>query len=293
MVDSHKKRINSSGAWREAKRLIADHRSRLALGAFLMLVNRMAGFVLPAASKLIIDEVIIKGRSALLAPIALAAAAATLLQAFTAFSLSQTLSVTAQRAITEMRKKLQAHVERLPVRHFDSTQTGKLISRIMADAEGVKNLVGSGLVQLSGSLITAIISTGVLFYLNWRMTAVTTTILLIFSGSLAYAFKKLRPLFRERGEIYSRITGRLAESFGGVRIVKAYTAEKREALVFARGAHHLFRSVRKSMIGVSLVTASSSMVVGTIGVVVILIGGRSVLSGRMTLGDDAHDAVII
>jgi ABC-type bacteriocin/lantibiotic exporter with double-glycine peptidase domain len=138
MVDSHKKRINSSGAWREAKRLIADHRSRLALGAFLMLVNRMAGFVLPAASKLIIDEVIIKGRSALLAPIALAATAATLLQAFTSFSLSQTLSVTAQRAITEMRKKLQAHVERLPVRHFDSTQTGKLISRIMADGDYFK-----------------------------------------------------------------------------------------------------------------------------------------------------------
>jgi subfamily B ATP-binding cassette protein MsbA len=285
MVDGQKKRINSSDAWREAKRLIAAHRSRLALGAFLMLVNRMAGLALPAASKFIIDEVIIKERSGLLAPIALAAGAATLLQAFTSFSIAQTLSITAQRAITEMRKKVQAHVERLPIRHFDSTQTGKLISRIMADAEGVKNLVGAGLVQLSGGIITAIISTGVLFYLNWRMTVVTAAVLLIFGGILAYAFRTLRPLFRERGEIYSRITGRLAESLGGVRIVKAYTAEKREELVFARGAHHLFRNVKKSMTGVSLVTAFSSMIVGAIGVVVILIGGKSVLSGGMTLGD--------
>ena len=285
MVDGKKKRINSSDAWREAKRLIAAHRSRLALGAFLMLVNRMAGLALPVASKFIIDEVIIKGRSGLLAPIALAAGAATLIQAFTSFSISQTLSVTAQRAITEMRKKVQAHVERLPIRHFDSTRTGKLISRIMADAEGVKNLVGAGLVQLSGGIITAIISIGVLFYLNWRMTIVTAAVLLIFGGILAYAFRTLRPLFRERGEIYSQITGRLAESLGGVRIVKAYTAEKREELVFARGVHHLFRAVKKSMTGVSLVTAFSSMIVGAIGVVVILIGGRSVLSGGMTLGD--------
>jgi len=285
MGDGQKKRINSSDAWRETKGLIAAHRSRLALGAFLMLVNRSAGLVLPALSKFIIDEVVIKGRSGLLAPIALAAGAATLLQAFTSFSISQALGVTAQRAITEMRKKVKAHVGRLPIRHFDSTQTGKLISRIMNDAEGVKNLVGAGLVQLSGGIVTAIISTGVLFYLNWRMTTVTIAILLTFGGSLAYAFIKLRLLFRERGELYSQVTGRLAESLGGIRVVKAYTAEKREELVFARGAHRLFRSVKKSMTDASVVTASTSMIVGTIGVVVILIGGKSVLSGRMTLGD--------
>jgi ATP-binding cassette, subfamily B, putative efflux pump len=285
MAEEKKRRTKLPDAWREARRLIVVHRLRLALGSVLMLINRLVGLALPAASKYIIDEVVIKGRGELLVPIALAAGAATLLQAVTSFSLSQILGIAAQRAITEMRIRVQAHVERLPISYFDSTQTGKLVSRIMTDAEGVKNLVGTGLVQLSGSIVTAAISIGVLFYLNWRLTTLTIVVLLAFGGSIAYAFIKLRPLFRERGEIYSQLTGRLAESLGGIRIVKAYSAEKHEELVFARGAHRLFRNIKRSTTGVSAVTAFSSVIAGVIGMVIIVVGGNSVLSGQMTLGD--------
>lgn len=285
MPEDTKKRVKLSTAWPQAKELIVAARWRLLLGGVLMLVNRLVGLVLPASSKYIIDEVIVKQRGELLMPIAAMAGLATLVQAVTSFSLSQVLGVAAQRAITEMRKRVQAKVERLPISYFDSTQTGKLISRIMNDAEGIRNLVGTGLVQLIGSLITAAIAIGVLFYLNWRLTAVTIVVLATFGGALAYAFKKLRPLFRERGEIQSEITGRLAESLGGIRIVKSYTAEKREELTFARGAHKLFRNIAKSMTGVSATTAFSSVVVGAIGVVIIMFGGHSVLTGQMTLGD--------
>ncbi len=285
MEESKKKRLRFSDAWREARELIFAHRARLALGGGLMLINRLVGLVLPASSKYIIDEVIGKGRAELLTPIALAAGVATLIQAITSFALSQVLGVAAQRAITEMRKRVQAKVERLPVSYFDSTQTGKLISRVMNDAEGIRNLVGTGLVQLVGSIITAAIALGVLVYLNWRLTALTIIVLAAFGGGLAYAFKKLRPIFRERGEIYSEITGRLGESLGGIRIVKAYTAEKREEIVFARGAHKLFRNIAKSMTGVSAITAFSSVIVGAVGVVMITVGGHSVVTGQMTLGD--------
>lgn len=285
MSKQKKKRLRFSDAWREAKELIVAHRARLAFGAGLMLVNRLVGLVLPASSKYIIDEVIGKGRAELLTPIAIAAGAATLVQAVTSFSLSQVLGVAAQRAITEMRKRVQAQVERLPIGYFDSTQTGKLIARVMNDAEGIRNLVGTGIVQLVGSSITAFIALGVLFYLNWRLTALTIIVLAAFGGGLAYAFKKLRPIFRERGEIYSEITGRLGESLGGIRIVKAYTAEKREEIVFARGAHNLFRNIAKSMTGVSAITAFSSVIVGAVGVVMITVGGHSVLAKQMTLGD--------
>ncbi|HKX27097.1 MAG TPA: ABC transporter ATP-binding protein [Blastocatellia bacterium] len=285
MPETKKRRIPWSSAWREARALIVAHRSLLAVGTLLMIINRLVGLVLPASSKYVIDEVVVKGRGELLVPIALAAGGATLLQAITSFSLLQILGFAAQRAVTELRKKVQSHVERLPIRYFDTTQTGKLIARIMSDAEGVRNLVGNGFVQLTGSLLTATISLGVLFYLNWRLTLLTTVILLVFGGGLAYAFKRLRPLFRDRGELYSQVTGRLAESLGGIRIVKAYTAEKREALVFARGSHQLLRMFRRSMTGVSAVTAFSSVIVGAIGVVLIIVGGKSVLARDMTLGD--------
>ena len=280
-----KKRFSLSAAWREARELVIAHRGRLAIGAALMLINRLVGLVLPASSKYLIDEVIGKQRVEYLTPIAIAAGVATLVQALTSFTLSQVLGVAAQRAITDMRKRVQAHVERLPIRYFDSTQTGKLISRIMNDADGVRNLVGTGLVQLTGSLITAFIALGVLFYLSWKLTSMTIVVLLTFGGVLAFAFNKLRPIFRDRGEIQSEITGRLGESLGGIRIVKAYTAEKREELVFARGAHKLFRNIKKSMTGVSAITAFSSVIVGAIGVVMIIVGGNAVLSGEMTLGD--------
>lgn len=280
-----KKRLTPAAAWRDARELIWQHRFRLALGMFLMIINRLVGLVLPTTSKYLIDDVILQRKAELLVPLALAAGGATLVQAVTSFSLSQVLGVAAQRAITEMRKSVQEHVERLPIRYFDSTQTGVLISRIMSDAEGIRNLVGTGLVQLVGGLLTAVLALAVLFYLNWKLTSVIVVALAAFGGAMAIAFKRLRPLFRERGQINAEVTGRLTESLGGIRIVKAYAAEKREELVFARGAHRLFRNVKRSMTGVSAVTSFSTVIVGLIGVLLTLVGGRDILAGNMTLGD--------
>jgi subfamily B ATP-binding cassette protein MsbA len=280
-----KKKISAQAAWREARALILARKGRLALGLALMLVNRLVGLVLPATSKFLIDDVIGKGRADMLMPLALAAGAATIVQAVTSFALSQVLGVAAQRAITDMRRRIEAHVARLPVRYFDSTQAGVLISRIMSDAEGIRNIVGTGLVQLTGSIVTAVIALGILFYLNWWLTLATLGALAAFGGAMALAFNRLRPLFRERGKINAEVTGRLNETLGGIRIVKTYTAEKREELVFTRGVHRLFRNIAKSITGVSAITAFSTVVVGVIGVIMIVIGGRSILSGAMTLGD--------
>jgi subfamily B ATP-binding cassette protein MsbA len=285
VTDEPKRRPSLPVVWREARGLVWEHRYRLALGLFLMLVNRLVGLVLPASTKYVVDDVIGQRHVELLVPIALVAGAATLVQAVTSFALSQVLGVAAQRAITEMRKKVQQHVERLPVRFFDSTQTGVLISRIMSDAEGIRNLVGTGLVQLCGSVVTASIGIVVLLYLNWSMTLITLAVLGAFGGVMGFAFSRLRPLFRERGKINAEVTGRLTESLGGIRVVKAYSAERRESLVFARGAHNLFRNVARSMTGVSAVGAFATGIIGTIGVVMMVAGGRAILDGRMTLGD--------
>ncbi len=285
MLRKKRKRISVSTVWREASDLVWAHRKRLAFGALLMLVSRLAGLVLPASSKYLIDDVIVKQRYEMLKWIALAIGMATLIQAVTSFALTQLLGVAAQYAITEVRKQVHAKIERLPVSFFDSTQTGKLISRIMADAEGIRNLVGTGLVQLAGSTVTAVISIGVLFWINWQLTTVTLIVLAVFGVVLAYAFNSLRPIFKERQAINAEVTGRLSESLSGIRVVKSYTAEKREEIVFAKGAHRLFRNVAKSMTGVAAITGFSSVVIGATGVVMILIGGNAVIAGSMTLGD--------
>lgn len=279
------KKINYSNALAEARELVWKHRWRLAFGLLLMLVSRALGLVMPASTKFVIDDIIGKGRAELLPVVATVAAVATFLQAATSFALSQILGVAAQRAITEMRKRVQEHVERLPVRYFDSMKTGQLISRIMQDAEGVRNLVGTGLVQLTGGVVTAVLALAVLIYLNWKMTAITLAVLAVFGGGLAWGFRRLRPLFRQRGEINAQVTGRLSESLSGIRVVKAYTAERREDLVFAKGAHRLFRNVARSLTGISAVMAFSSTIIGTVGVTIILIGGSAVSQGEMTLGD--------
>ena len=279
-----KPRPNYSNAWREARALIWQHRGRLAIGLGLMLVSRLAGLVLPWSSRYIIDQVVGQRRADLLGIIAAAVGAAAVVQAVTSFGLSQILGVAAQRAITDMRKSIQAFVLRLPISYFDSTKTGILISRIMTDAEGIRNLVGTGLVQLVGGLVTASIALGVLFWLNWKLTAIAILVLALFGGGMAYAFAKLRPLFRERGKLNAEVTGRLAETLGGIRIVKAYRSERGERLVFARGAHSLFRNIATTMTGVSGVGAFAQLVIGAISLVMILVGGRAVLSQAMTLG---------
>ncbi|ODS51887.1 MAG: ABC transporter permease [Acidobacteria bacterium SCN 69-37] len=281
----NKRRIRWSAAWQEARSLIWARRGRLALGLVLMLVSRLAGMVLPAMSKFFIDEVIQKGRMELLGTLALIAGAATIVQAFTSFGLSQVLGVAAQKAITDMRRRIEAHVMRLPVRYFDNTQTGVLIARVMNDPEGIRNLVGTGLVQLLGGLVTALIALVALLYINWHLTLVTLCILGAFAGAMGYAFRTLRPLFRERGRILADLTGRLSQSLGGVRVIKTYTAERREDLVFTKGAHTLFRNIAKSMTGVSGTTAFSGLVIGAIGIVMIVMGGRAIEAGTMTLGD--------
>jgi subfamily B ATP-binding cassette protein MsbA len=280
-----KKRNISSEAWREARALIWAHRRRLALGLALLVANRLTGLVLPASSKVVVDRVIGQHRPELLVWIAVAVAAATLVQAATSFALSQVLGVAAQRAITDMRRAVQQYVLRLPTGYFDSTKTGVLISRVMNDAEGIRNLVGTGLVQLVGGLITAAIALVVLFYLNWRLTVVSIVVLGVFGGGLAYAFTKLRPLFRERSKLNAEVTGRLAETLGGIRIVKAYHAERAERLVFTRGVNKMFRNIAATMTGISAVGGFSALVIGVIGVVMILVGGHAVVTGTMTLGD--------
>jgi subfamily B ATP-binding cassette protein MsbA len=280
-----KKKVRWSAAWAEARQLIWARRYRLALGLFLMLVNTLAGLVLPWTTKSFIDDVVGKGDFALLTRLAFAVGVAAIVSAGTSFALSQVLGIEAQRAITQMRRRVEEHIMRLPVRYFDQTQTGVLISRIMTDAEGIRNLVGTGLVQLTGGIITAVIAMGVLLYINWKLTTITLIVLGIFGGVMAWAFKTLRPLFRERGKLNADVTGRLNQSLGGVRIVKTYTAEKREDLVFTTGVHGLLRNVAKSMTGVSGIGALSGLVIGTIGVLTYIIGGHAIQDKSMTTGD--------
>ena len=280
-----KKEIRWSAAWAEAQQLLWARRWRLVAGFALMLISRLAGLVLPLSSKFLIDDVVGKGRTDLLPRLAWIVGLATVVQAITSFGLSQILGVAAQKAITDMRRRVEEHVMRLPVRYFDTTQTGVLISRVMNDAEGIRNLVGTGLVALVGSIVTAILALGFLLYYNWQMTIATIGVLAAFGGAMSYAFKTLRPLFRERGKIQADVTGRLNQALGGVRVVKTYTAERREDLIFTKGAHKLFRNIAKSMTGVSATTAFSNVVIGAIGMVMIIVGGRAIVNNTMTLGE--------
>jgi ABC-type multidrug transport system fused ATPase/permease subunit len=274
-----------STVWREARDIVWARRGRLAVGLLLMVISRLAGLVLPASSKYLIDEVVGKRHAELLVPLALAVMAATLVQAATSFGLSQLLGVAAHRVITDLRRRVHQHVLRLPVAYFDTVKSGELVSRVLNDAEGIRNLVGTGLVQLFGSIVTAIAALGVLLWLNWKLTVATLAVMLLFFGGMTMAFQKVRPLFRQRGKIQADLTGRLAESLGGVRVVKAYTAEKREERVFAKGAHKLLRNVAATITTTSAIGSFSTLVMGAVGLVMMIVGGRAILSGEMTLGD--------
>ncbi|MBA3685604.1 MAG: ABC transporter ATP-binding protein [Planctomycetes bacterium] len=280
-----KKPVKLATAWREARELVARNRGRLMLGLVFLLIGRAAGFVLPASSKWLVDEVIANQRWDLLAPMAAAVAGAGLLQAGTDFALAMLLGVAAQKAINDLRKDVHAHVTRLPLRFFDSTQSGVLISRIMTDAEGIRNLVGTGLVQMVGGSLTALVALAILFWVNWELTLAILVGLLVFGGLMAFAFKRLRPMFRQRGKLNAEVTGRLGESLGGIRIVKAYTAESREQAVFAGGIDKLFGLVRSTMLGVSGLGALTSAGIGLASALILLVGGRAIAGGTMTMGD--------
>ena len=280
-----RRKVSYANVRAEAGALLRQHRGTLALGLLLMVINRLAGLVMPLLPKYLIDEVIDRGRSELLGTLVLAAAAAALVQAVTSFTLSQVVSVAAQGAIAQMRKDVQAHVLRLPVSYFDANKSGVLISRIMTDPEGIRNLVGTGIIQLIGGLLTAGIAFALLLSLNWKLTVGTVVLMLAFAASMSIAFKKLRPIFRKRGEINAEVTGRLAEALGGVRLLKTYVAEDREQGVFGAGVDRLFRNIASTITGTSAVTAASTVIVGGIGIMMLAIGGRAVVNGEMTTGD--------
>jgi len=271
-------------AWREARSLLWAARARLSLGLSLLLVNRLAGFVLPYQAGLFIEEAAGPRRIEAFSNIAWIVGAATLVQAVTMMGNTRVLGVAAQHAITDMRRRLEAHVLRLSVRQFDATQTGAFLSRILHDAEGLRHLVGTGLVQLAGSAITAVVALGLLFRLDVGLTLVTLAVLAAYALGARLAFAVLRPLFRERSTILADITGRLTQALGGIRVVKTYNAERREDLVFTKAAHRLLRNVARSGLTVSAMFSLTNLAVGAIGIVIILGGGHAVLDGTMTIG---------
>ncbi len=280
-----KKKITLGVVWTESKEIIWARRKRLGIGLALLLVSRLSAMVLPATTKLLIDDVIGKNRADLLLWIAVAAGIATVVQASTSFMLSLILGIAAQRSINDLRIKVHQHVLRLPVKFFEENKSGELISRIMYDAEGVRNLVGTGFVQLIGGVVTSSLALGVLFWINWRLTAVTVVLLLTFGGIMVVGFSRLRPLFRKRSKLNADLTGRLTEALGGVKVVKAYTSEKREERIFAHLAHKLLRNVIGTMRGVSAITSVSSLLFGMVGISLSVFGAREVLAGRVTVGD--------
>jgi len=282
---SQKKKINFANVRKEAWALVRAHRRSLSIGFGLMAVGRIAGFYLPLSSKFLFDTVLGGNRPDLLKWLAAGAAVATVIQSSASFGLAKVVSIAAQRAIRDMRSVVQSHVIHLPVSFFDSTKSGALISRIMNDPEGIRNLVGTGIVQLVGGLFTATAALGLLFYRNWILTLGAITLLLLFAGIMAYAFSRLRPIFRERWKLQEEVTGRLGETMGGIRLVKVYVAEGREQTVFAEGVDRLFRNIARTITGTSGVAALSSLIVGAIGILIMVVGGGAVARGSMTFGD--------
>ncbi len=269
----------------EVWRLIRPRRWLLLFGLFLVGIKSAASFVLPLTSKYLLDDVFHQHRRQLLLPLVLIVFAATTVQAITSYSLTQLLSKAAQRMITELREQVQGHIGRLPVSFYDSNRSGVLVSRIMTDVEGVRNLVGTGLVEFMGGIVTALVAFFILLHISPRMTLVLFAILLVFVFILQSAFKTIRPIFRERGKINAEVTGRLTESLGGVRVVKGYYAEEREARVFSAGVHRLLDNVISSLTATSLLALSATAVIGVVGGLVMLLGGRQQLAGHITQGD--------
>jgi subfamily B ATP-binding cassette protein MsbA len=264
--------------------LIRPRRALLALGFVLMAINRVAALVLPYSTRFLIDSVIIKRHSDLLKPLVLGVLLATVIQGITSFSLTQLLSKAAQRLIAELRQKVQAHVGRLSVSFHDSTKSGVLVSRIMSDVEGVRNLIGTGLVDFVGGVLTACIALVVLFKISAVMTGLAFAFLLCFALALQKAFKTIRPIFRERGKINAEVTGRLAESLGGVRVVKGYHAEEREEKVFSSGVSRLLDNVTRTLTATSVMGLSASVLLGVVGAVIMFVGARQILAGSLTIG---------
>lgn len=271
--------------WPDIREMIQPRRGILAVGFVLMIINRLCGLVLPGSTKYLIDDVIGKRHINMLLPLVLAVTAATAIQGVTSFSLTQLISKAAQRLIAELRRKVQAHVGRLPVAYYDSNKTGVLVSRIMTDVEGVRNLIGTGLIEFAGGILTALLVIAYLFYKSTLMTGVALAIIVAFMLVLRKAFGTIRPIFRERGKITAEVTGRLTESLGGVRVVKGYHAEAREEAVFAKGVGRLLDNVLQSLTATSVMSLSATLLMGLVGAIIMYIGTRQIFAGTLTLGD--------
>jgi ABC-type multidrug transport system fused ATPase/permease subunit len=271
--------------WPQLRELVMPRRKILAVGFLLMIVNKLSGLVLPLSTRPLIDTVIGKHRMDLLTPLVLTILSATLIQGVTSFALTQILSKAGQRLIAELRQKVQRHIGLLPVAYYDTNKSGVLVSRIMNDVEGVRNLIGTGLVDFVGGLMTAVISLGVLLSISATMTVVTAAAVGSFAFVLSKAFVKIRPVFRERGKITAEVTGRLTESLGGVRVVKGYHAEEREAEVFGQGVQRLLDNVFKSLTMMSVMGLSSTVLMGIVSASIMWVGARQIAANHMSLGD--------
>ncbi len=264
--------------------LIRPRRWLLALGFVLMGINRVAGLVLPASTKYLIDDIIGKKQIQLLLPLIGAVVGATAIQGATSFALTQLLSKAAQRMIADLRRQVQAHIGRLPIAFYDTNKSGALVSRIMSDVEGVRNLIGTGLVEFAGGLLTAVLAFIILIKISAFMTLLAFTILGGFAFALQMAFKTIRPIFRARGKINAEVTGRLTESLGGVRVIKGYHAEEREENVFATGVERLLQNVLKTLTAMSVMSLSSTTLLGMVSALIMYLGARQIIAGTMTLG---------
>jgi len=264
--------------------LVRPRRALMAFGFLLLLIGRLCGLVLPASTKFLLDDVITKHRPDLLLPLVGVVVSATLIQGITSFSLTQLLSKEAQRLIAELRRRVQKHVGRLSLSYYDANKTGALVSRIMSDVEGVRNLVGTGLVEFCGGVLTAALALGFLLRINAPMTGVAIGFLLVLMVALSRTFKTIRPIFRERAKINAEVTGRLTESLGGVRVVKGYHAEEREAGVFSGGVQRLLDNVLKTLTAMSMMSLISSVMLGVVGAIIMFMGARQIFAGHMTPG---------
>ena len=264
--------------FKDAGEIIWRSRARLAIGIPLLLVNRLSSIVLPYTSKLLYDNVITKGEVALLPKLVLVSLGVAIFGGTTDYALAQILGIAAQRSITDLRTRLQQHVQRLPIRYFDSTKAGVLVSRVMNDAEGIRNLVGTGLAQIFGGIVTAGFATAFLFHFSAHLASLVFLAFFAFAGILFWAFSTARPLFKQRGEVYANVTGRLTEGFSGIRIVKAYTAEEHEEKVFDQGARKLLNLVVGTMRTISTAGAMTTFLVGAVSAVVMYVGGHAVVA---------------
>ena len=278
-------KISGSSLKNAFREIIWPRRRLVLLGLGLILFNRLAGLVLPASTRYLIDNVIAQSDIELLYWLVGGVAGAVVVQSATSYALTLLLSVEAQHLIANLRSQVQKHVLELPVRVFDNTKSGELVSRIMNDVEGVRNLVGTGLVQLVGGTITAVVALAFLVEISPLMTLLALGPLAGFALVSTKAFKRLRPAFRKRGEIVAEVTGRLTEALGGIRIIKGFNAVRKEEDVFRAGVMRIFDNVKTTLTMSSMVTSLGAFFMGLAGVLVMTYGGRLVIGGELTVGE--------